>query len=120
MPLILALRTQKQVDLCDFEGSLVHRACFKIVRAPQRNPASKKSQNQTKAEVALVSRTCKLSTRATEPRAYMRLCLKRARKEVGRGVEETDRQRWGSLVSKDGKEFRKARITGRRSSVSTG
>ena len=38
MPLILAFKRQRQVDLCEFKASLVYRASFRTVRAPQRNP----------------------------------------------------------------------------------
>ena len=42
MPLIPALRRQRQVDLCEFEASLVYRASSRTVRAvTQRNPVLK-------------------------------------------------------------------------------
>lgn len=41
MPLIPALVKQMQVDLCEFEGSLVYRARSRIARAIQRNPVLK-------------------------------------------------------------------------------
>ena len=37
MPLIPALRRLGQVDLCEFETSLVYRASSRTVRATQRN-----------------------------------------------------------------------------------
>ena len=42
MPLILALRKQREMDLCEFQARLVHRASSHIGRATQRNPASEK------------------------------------------------------------------------------
>jgi hypothetical protein len=57
MPLILEPGRQKQVDLCDFEASLVYRASYRTDRATQRNPVlgrnksvetrKKKKQNKT-------------------------------------------------------------------------
>jgi hypothetical protein len=44
MPLIPALRKQRQVDLCEFKTSLVHKASSKT----QRNPVSKNKQQQQK------------------------------------------------------------------------
>ena len=43
-PLIPALRRQRQVDLCEFEASLVYRARSRAVT--QRNPVSKKKKNR--------------------------------------------------------------------------
>ena len=40
-PFIPALRRQKQVDLCEFEASLVYIASSQTARATQRDPASK-------------------------------------------------------------------------------
>jgi hypothetical protein len=41
MPLIPALRRQRQVDLCDFETSLVYKSSSRTVRVvTQRNPVS--------------------------------------------------------------------------------
>ena len=40
MPLIPALRKQRQADLSEFEASLVYIASFKTARAIQRNPVS--------------------------------------------------------------------------------
>ena len=49
MPLIPALRTQRQEDLCEFEVSLVCRVSSRTARAiAQRNPVSKKQKKQTK------------------------------------------------------------------------
>jgi hypothetical protein len=42
MPLISALRRQRQADLCEFEDNLVYRASSGIARATQRNPVWKK------------------------------------------------------------------------------
>jgi hypothetical protein len=47
---------EKQVDLCEFEDSLVYRVSSRTARATQRNPVSKKKsknkkQNKTKQKV---------------------------------------------------------------------
>ena len=41
LSLILALRRQKQKDLCEIEASLVYRVSFRTARITQRNPVSK-------------------------------------------------------------------------------
>jgi hypothetical protein len=41
--LIPALSRQRQVDLCEFEVTLVYRASSRLVRAPRRNTVSKKN-----------------------------------------------------------------------------
>ena len=46
MPLIPALGRQRQVDLCEFEASLVYKGRSRAVRATQRNPVSEK-KNRT-------------------------------------------------------------------------
>jgi hypothetical protein len=48
MPLTLALRKQRQVNLCEFEASLVYRVSFKTVRASYtvRDPISKVNKNK--------------------------------------------------------------------------
>ena len=46
MPLIPALGRQRQVDLCEFEASLVYRVSSRTARATQRNPVSKTKTNQ--------------------------------------------------------------------------
>ena len=47
MPVIPALGRQRQVDLFEFEASLVYRTSSRTVRAvTQRNPVSKKQQQQ--------------------------------------------------------------------------
>ena len=46
MPLIPALRKQRQMGLCEFEASLVYRASSRTVRATQRNPVSKNKQTK--------------------------------------------------------------------------
>ena len=48
--LIPALERQRQIDLCEFEISLVHRVSSRTARVSQRNPVSKKqtSPNKTK------------------------------------------------------------------------
>jgi hypothetical protein len=47
-PLILRLRRQRQVDLCELKASLVYRVSSRTVRATQRNHFSKneKAKNQ--------------------------------------------------------------------------
>ena len=41
MPLIPALRRQREVDISEFEASLVYRVSSRTARATQRNPVSK-------------------------------------------------------------------------------
>jgi hypothetical protein len=41
MPLIPALRRQRQEGLCEFTASLVYRVSSRIARTTQRNPVSK-------------------------------------------------------------------------------
>ena len=41
MPLVPTLRRQRQVDLCQFEASLVYRVSSRAARTTQRNPVSK-------------------------------------------------------------------------------
>jgi hypothetical protein len=49
MPLIPALRRQRQVDLCKFEARLVYRVSSRTVRAvTQRNPVSEKPKPKQK------------------------------------------------------------------------
>jgi len=48
MPLSLALGRWRQVDLCEFEVSLVYKASFRITRATQRNPVLKNKTKQLK------------------------------------------------------------------------
>jgi hypothetical protein len=45
-PLISAFGRQRQVDLCEFEASLVYKGSSRTVRATQRNPVSKGKQKQ--------------------------------------------------------------------------
>ena len=48
MPLIPALGRQTQVDLCEFEASLVYRVSFRTARIViQRNPVSKKKWHES-------------------------------------------------------------------------
>lgn len=42
MALILALRRQRQVDLCEFKVSMVYRARSRLARDTQRNTVSKR------------------------------------------------------------------------------
>ena len=49
MPLIPALKRQRQVDLCEFEASLVYIVSSRIARTvSQRNPVSKNKTKQKK------------------------------------------------------------------------
>jgi hypothetical protein len=43
-PLIPALGRQRQVDLCEFEASLVYRMSSRTARAIQRNPCLEKTK----------------------------------------------------------------------------
>jgi hypothetical protein len=44
----LSTQRQRQVDLCEFETSLVNRVSSRAIRATQRNPVSKNQPtNQT-------------------------------------------------------------------------
>jgi hypothetical protein len=47
MPLIQALRRQRQADLCEFKASLVYKVSSRTARVTQRKPVSK-NQKQTK------------------------------------------------------------------------
>ena len=42
--IIPALGRQRQVNLCEFEASLVYRASSRASRATQRNPVSKQQE----------------------------------------------------------------------------
>ena len=46
MPLFPALRRQRQVDLFEFEASLVYRASSRTARTTQRHPVSKNKQKR--------------------------------------------------------------------------
>jgi hypothetical protein len=46
MPLIPALRRQRQVDLCEFEASLVYTASSRTARVTQRNSVLEKNKTQ--------------------------------------------------------------------------
>ena len=48
MPLIPALRRQRQTDLC--ESSLVYKASFRTARAKKRNPVSKNEKTDSKSK----------------------------------------------------------------------
>lgn len=47
MPLIPAVRGQRQVNLCEFGASLVYRVSARMSRAIQRNPFSKNEQTKS-------------------------------------------------------------------------
>jgi hypothetical protein len=49
MHLVPALLRQRQVDLYEFEASLVYRVSSRTARATQRNPVSKNKNKQTKS-----------------------------------------------------------------------
>jgi hypothetical protein len=53
VPLIPAVRRQRQVDVCEFEASLVYRVSSRTARATERNPVLKKKQNQTRTKQKL-------------------------------------------------------------------
>ena len=48
MPLISALGRQRQVDLCEFEESLVYKVRSGTVKDTQINPISKKQKKEKK------------------------------------------------------------------------
>jgi capsid protein len=48
IPLIPALGRESQVDLCEFEASLVYRVSSRTARATQRNPVLKNKTKQKK------------------------------------------------------------------------
>ena len=50
MPSILAPRRQRQVDVCEFQASLVYRASSRTAKTTQRNPVSKNQKQQTNEE----------------------------------------------------------------------
>ena len=51
--MIPALRRQRQVDLCEFEASLVYKASSRTARAvTQRNPVLEKNGRKTKPFLA--------------------------------------------------------------------
>jgi hypothetical protein len=47
---MLALRRQRQMDLCEFKVSLVYKVSSRTARATQRNPVSKKKKKIKKEE----------------------------------------------------------------------
>ena len=55
MPLIPALKREGQVDLCEFELSLVYRVSSKTARTIQRNPVSKNQKKKKKEYEVLKS-----------------------------------------------------------------
>ena len=58
-PLIPALGTQRQADICEFEASLVYRVSSRAARATQRNPVSKTNkQNKTKQKTDPITDDC--------------------------------------------------------------
>jgi hypothetical protein len=57
MPLIQALRRQRQADLCEFKASLVYRISFKTAKGIQRNPVLKKKKKQKKKQTCKVHKS---------------------------------------------------------------
>ena len=56
MPLILALRRQRQADLHEFESSLVYRASSRTaMTVTQRNLVFKRTKNKHQSTIILVS-----------------------------------------------------------------
>jgi hypothetical protein len=55
VPLIPALRRQKQVDLCELEASLVYRFSSRTAKATQRNPVLKNKNKQAKSNCSGIS-----------------------------------------------------------------
>ena len=52
MPLIPALGSQRQADLCEFEVSLVYKASFRTAKTvTQRNPVSKNKKKEKKKKI---------------------------------------------------------------------
>lgn len=61
MPLISALESQKQTDLCELEASMVYKASARTAGAAQRYPVSKnqrkkkrKKKNRKEKEISIV------------------------------------------------------------------
>ena len=51
MPLIAALRRQRQVDLCEFETNLVYRVCFRTgSQATEKLSQKNKNKNKQKTK----------------------------------------------------------------------
>ena len=48
MPLIPALRRQRQEDLCEFEAKLIYRVSSRTARATYRETLSRKTKTQNK------------------------------------------------------------------------
>jgi hypothetical protein len=46
MPIISALKRQRQEDLCEFKDSLVYRSSSRLARTTQKDPVSKIKQQQ--------------------------------------------------------------------------
>jgi hypothetical protein len=51
LPIIPALKRQRQVDLCEFKTSLVYRASSRTARVTQRNPVSKNKNPNLKLQL---------------------------------------------------------------------
>jgi hypothetical protein len=59
MPLVPALRRQRQVALCEFKASLVYKASFRTARTTKRSPVLK-----SKKEPEVVGHRSNPSTQA--------------------------------------------------------
>jgi hypothetical protein len=46
LPLIPALRRQRQADLCEFEDRLIYRVCFRATKATERHPVPPKKKTK--------------------------------------------------------------------------
>jgi hypothetical protein len=54
MPLIPALRRQRQVELCEFEASMTCRLISRRAKATQKNPVSKSQQTNKQTTILSV------------------------------------------------------------------
>ena len=57
-----ALRRQRQVDLCEFEASLVYRVSSRTAEVTQRKPISEKPPSSPSPLLPPISRTLHLHT----------------------------------------------------------
>lgn len=53
MPLVPALRKQRQVDLCEFEASLVYKVSSRTAKATQRHPVLEKRKEKQNGRLVL-------------------------------------------------------------------
>jgi hypothetical protein len=66
IPLIPALRRQRQADLCEFETSLPYRASLSKTRVTQRNLVSNNNNNNNKSTKILMQKIPTQFLRETE------------------------------------------------------